>query len=153
METTGMIRILGALAAVALGATAVMAQNLAPIKERQELMKKSDDDLKLLSKMTRGEAPYDASKVTSAYTEMQSTYKKVQNLFPEDSKTGEKTRAMSKIWENRADFDAKLAALIKVVGEAKEKAVDEASFKEIHPAVVKACDNCHADYRVRRQQQ
>ena len=148
-----MIRILSAVAAVAVGATAVMAQNLAPIKERQEIMKKSDDDLKLMTKMTRGEAPYDAAKVTAAYAAMADNYPKVKGLFPDDSKTGEKTRAAAKIWENRADFDAKLVALVKVVGEAKAKATNEAGFKEIHPAVVKACDNCHADYRVRRQQQ
>ncbi len=148
-----MIRILSAFAAVALGATAVMAQNLAPIKERQEIMKKSDDDLKLLTKMTKGEAPYDAAKVTAAYAGMADHYPKVKTLFPDDSKTGEKTRASAKVWENRADFDAKLADLIKVAGDAKAKATTEASFKEIHPAVVKACDNCHADYRIRRQQQ
>jgi cytochrome c556 len=146
-----MIRVLCAIAAVAFGTTMVMAQNLPVIKQRQEIMKHSDDDLKLLTKMTRGEAPYDSAKVTAAYTAMEAGYKKVQMLFPEDSKTGEKTRAQPKIWENRADFDAKMADLIKVAGEAKVKATSEASFKEIHPAVVKACDNCHADYRVRRQ--
>ena len=146
-----MIRVLCAIAAVAFGATMVMAQNLPVIKQRQEIMKHSDDDLKLLTKMTRGEAPYDAAKVTAAYTAMEASYKKVQTLFPEDSKTGENTRAQPKVWQDRADFDAKMAALIKVAGEAKVKATSEASFKEIHPSVVKACDNCHADYRVRRQ--
>ena len=146
-----MIRILCAVAIGALGVTMVMAQNVAPIKERQEVMKKSDDDLKLLTRMTRGEVPYDGAKVTAAYTAMEAAYKKVQTLFPDDSKTGENTRAQPKIWENRADFDAKMAEIIKVTGEAKAKARDEANFKEIHPAVVKACDNCHADYRVRRQ--
>jgi cytochrome c556 len=146
-----MIRILCALAAVALGATMVMAQNVAPIKERQGLMKKSDDDLKLLSQMVRGEAPYDGAKVTAAYAAMEAAYKKVETLFPDDSKTGENTRAQPKIWETRADFNAKMAEIVKVTGEAKVKATNEASFKEIHPAVVKACDNCHADYRVRRQ--
>ena len=148
-----MIRILGAFAAVAFCATAVLAQNLAPIKERQEIMKKSDDDLKLLTKMTKGEAPYDAAKVTAAYAGMADHYPKVKALFPDDSKTGEKTRASAKVWENRADFDAKLADMIKVADNARAKATSEASFKEIHPGVVKACDNCHADYRIRRQQQ
>jgi cytochrome c556 len=153
METKRMIRTLVALSAFALGATAVMAQNLAPIKERQEIMKKSDDDLKLLTKMTKGEAPYDAAKVSAAYAAMAESYPKTKGLFPDDSKTGEKSRASAKIWENRADFDEKLVAFIKVAGEAKAKATSESAFKEIHPAVVKACDNCHADYRIRRQQQ
>lgn len=145
-----MIRILSALAAVALGATTVLAQQN-PILARQEIMKKSDDDLRLLSKMSRGEVPFDAAKASSAYAGMEESYKKAQSLFPDDSKTGEKTRASPKIWENRADFDAKMAAFIKTAADAKAKATNEAGFKEIHPAVIKGCDNCHADYRMRRQ--
>ena len=147
-----MIRVVCAatVAVVALSATIVLAQQN-PILARQEIMKKSDEDLRLLSKMMRGEEPYDAAKVTAAYAMMEESYKKVQGLFPDNSKTGEKTRASPKIWENRADFDTKMAAFIKVAGEAKAKATSEAAFKEIHPAVIKGCDNCHADYRMRRQ--
>lgn len=147
-----MIRILGALAVVALGATVVMAQQNPKIVERQAIMKKSDDDLKLMTKMTKGEAPYDAAKVSAAYASMETEYKKAANLFPDDSKTGEKVRASPKIWENRADFDAKMTAFIKVAGDAKAKATSQAAFNEVHPAVIKACDNCHQDYRIRRQQ-
>jgi cytochrome c556 len=145
-----MIRTICALGAIALAATVAVAQQN-PILARQEIMKKSDEDLKLLSRMSRGEAPFDAAKVSAIYAEMEANYKKVQSLFPDDSKTGEKTRASPKIWENRADFDAKLAALIKTAADAKAKATNEAGLKEIHPAVVKGCDNCHADYRMRRQ--
>ncbi len=145
-----MIRTLSVVAAIMLGATAVVAQQN-PILARQEIMKKSDDDLRLLSKMSRGEEPFDAAKVSSAYAGMEDSYKRAQSLFPDNSKTGEKTRASPKIWENRADFDAKMAAFIKIAADAKAKATNEASFKEIHPAVIKGCDNCHADYRMRRQ--
>jgi cytochrome c556 len=145
-----MIRILCALATVALGATIVMAQQN-PILARQEIMKKSNDDLKMLTAMSKGEVPFDAAKAAAAYAAMEDSYKKVQSLFPDNSKTGDKTRASPKVWENRPDFDAKLAAFIKVAGDAKAKATNEAGFKEIHPAVVKACDNCHENYRLRRQ--
>ena len=147
-----MIRFLCALsvAACTLSATMVLAQQN-PILARQEIMKKSDEDLKLLSRMMRDEVPYDAAKVNAAYTSMEDSYKKVQGLFPDNSKTGEKTRASPKIWENRADFDTKMAAFIKVAGEAKAKATSDAAFKEVHPTVIKGCDNCHADYRMRRQ--
>jgi cytochrome c556 len=138
------------LAAVALSATIVLAQQN-PILARQEIMKKSDDDLKALSRVMRGEAPFDAAKATAAYASMEDSYKKVQGLFPDNSKTGDKTRASPKIWEDRADFDAKMAAFIKVAGEAKTKATNEKAFKVAHQAVIKGCDNCHADYRMRRQ--
>ncbi len=147
-----MIRVLCAVSVVAVisSATMVMAQQN-PILARQEIMKKSDEDLKLLSRMMRDEVPYDAAKVSAAYASMEDSYKKVQGLFPDNSKTGEKTRASPKIWENRADFDTKMAAFIKVAGEAKAKATSDAAFKDVHQAVIKGCDNCHADYRMRRQ--
>ena len=34
---------------------------------------------------------------------------KMQELFPDSSKTGGDTAALPAIWENKADFDAKLA--------------------------------------------
>jgi len=147
-----MIRALCAvsIAAVTLSATMVMAQQN-PILARQEIMKKSNDDLKMLTALSKGEAPFDAAKVTAAYALMEDSYKKVQGLFPDSSKTGEKTRASPKIWEDRADFDTKMAAFIKVAGDAKAKATSEAGFKEIHLAVIKGCDNCHEGYRLRRQ--
>jgi len=147
-----MIRVFCAvtLAAVASSGTIVLAQQN-PILARQEIMKKSNDDLKMLSGMSKGEAPFDAGKVTATYASMEDGYKKVQGLFPDNSKTGDKTRASPKVWEDRADFDAKMAAFIKVAGDAKAKATTEAGFKEIHPAVIKGCDNCHEGYRLRRQ--
>ena len=146
-----MIRILFAISAVTLGATMVLAQNVAPIKERQDIMKKSNDDLKMLTAMSKGETPFNATKASATYAGMEEGYKKAQKLFPDDSKTGEKTRAAPKVWENKADFDSKMAAFIKVAGDAKAKATTEAGLKEIHPAVIKACDQCHEQYRLRRQ--
>ena len=145
-----MIRRLCIALVIALGATPVVAQQN-PILARQEIMKKSDDDARLLTKMFRGEERFDAAKVASIYAAMEEGYKKVQGLFPDNSKTGEKTRASPKIWENRADFDAKLAAFIKTATDAKAKATNEEGFKAVHTIVTKACDTCHADYRMRRQ--
>ena len=142
-----MIRIMGALSAVALGATVVMAQNLAPIKERQEAMKKINEDTKVLSAMAKGEAPYDASKATAILTGWEGALKKVATLFPDNSKTGEKTRAKAEIWQNKADFEAKLGEFAKVATETKAKTGSADSFKAAFPAVTKACDNCHEKYR------
>ena len=122
-----------------------------PILARQEIMKKSDEELKALSRVLRDQAPFDAAKATAAYAEMEESYKRLPSLFPDNSKTGDKTRASPKIWENRADFDAKLAGFIKAAGDAKSKATNVTAFKELHQVVIKSCDNCHADYRMRRQ--
>src|SRR4051812_6922462 len=145
-----MIRILSAVAAVALGATAVLAQNLAPIKERQETMKKTNDDTKVLTAMAKGEAPFDAAKAQALLSGIEERTKKVATLFPDDSKTGEKTRAKPEVWQKKADFDAKLTELVTVVADAKAKASSADAFKAAFPGVIKSCDNCHESYRAPR---
>jgi cytochrome c556 len=66
--------------------------------------------------------------------------------------TGHKTRATSKIWENKKDFDEKAAAFAKVVAENHDKAVASLDgLKVAIPVVGNACDNCHEDYRASQQ--
>lgn len=142
-----MIRILCALSAVALGATMVLAQNLAPIKERQNAMKKISSDNKVLGAMAKGETPFDAAKARAILTGWEEASKKLPDLFPDDSKTGEKTRAKAEIWQNKADFNAKIADFAKAVSDAKAKATSADGFKAAYPAIGKSCDGCHEKYR------
>ena len=141
-----MIRILGALAAVAVGTTMVMAQNTAPIKDRQAIMKKVSDGAKTLGAMVKGETTYDAAKATAILTGWEEGGKKFVTLFPEDSKTGEKTRAKPEIWQNKADFEAKAGDFLKAVAAAKGAPTIDA-FKGAYSAVGKACEGCHEKYR------
>jgi cytochrome c556 len=145
-----MIRILCAVAAVAMGATMVMAQNLAPIKERQAIMKKTNDDAKALSAMAKGEAPFDAAKARTLVSDIEERQKKTPTLFPDDSKTGEKTRAKAEIWQNKADFEAKFTDFIKSLAATKAAATSADSFKAAYADVIKSCDNCHEKYRAPR---
>ena len=65
--------------------------------------------------MIEGKQPFNldaAKKVFTTFAEAE----KVKPLFPDTSKTGGDTAALPAIWENKADFEAKLA---KFVAEAK----------------------------------
>jgi cytochrome c556 len=145
-----MVRTVFAVALVALGATAVLAQQN-PIEIRQGLMKRNDEHHKALRAMTKGEVPFDAAKVDAAYANWSDTAAKLPGLFPDNSKTGNKTRAAPKIWENRADFDAKIAAFAKVVADSKAQVATLDGLKAGYPGVAKACDNCHETYRLKRE--
>jgi cytochrome c556 len=145
-----MIRILGAISVLALGATVVLAQNLAPIKERQDTMKKISDDNKVLGAMTKGEAPFDAAKASALLGGWDARVKKVLTLYPDDSKTGEKTRAKPEIWQNKADFDAKMADFAKAAAAAKAATGSADAFKAAYADLGKACDSCHEKYRAPR---
>jgi cytochrome c556 len=142
-----------ALAAVVvvLGASAVIAQS-DPIATRMALMKGNDDNARIVVQMMRGQAPFDAAKVDAAFAQWADTAQKLPDQFPDNSKTGQKTRASSKIWVMKADFDTKAAEFGKVVAENRDKA--KASLDGLRaaiPAVGNACDSCHKDYRLSKQ--
>jgi cytochrome c556 len=136
---------------MALGTGVVIAQS-DPIAARKALMKQNNDGARELVAMMRGTAPFDASKVDPVFSQWADTAQKLPGLFPDNSKTGEETRASPKIWENKSDFDAKNAAFGKVVADNRAKAKQSLDgLKEAVSAVGKACDDCHKDYRLSRR--
>ncbi len=135
----------------AAGIGAVVAQSN-PIAARMALMKANNDNARTVGEMIRGQAPFDAAKVEAAFAQWADTAQKLPGLFPDDSKTGDKTRAAPKIWQAKADFDAKAAAFAKAVADNRAKSVASLDgLKASYPAVSKACSNCHEDYRLARQ--
>ena len=142
---------LAAIALIALGATAVVAQQN-PIAARKALMKANNDNAKAMVQTMRGQTPFDAAAVDAAFAQWAETAQKFPGLFPENSKTGDDTRATPKIWQNKKDFDEKVAAFGKVVAENRGKAKASLDgLKAAIPVVGKTCDNCHEDYRASRQ--
>jgi hypothetical protein len=87
--------------------------------------------------MVRGEDPFDAAKVNAAFVQWTETAQKLPGLFPEPPKPGEETRALPKIWETKSDFEAKIAALAKVVADNKDKVKTLDELKVAMPLVSK----------------
>jgi cytochrome c556 len=141
-----MIRTVLAAAAVAVGVTAVMAQS-DPLSQRKALMKENGQHAAAVGKMVKGEEPFDVVKVDAAFAQWTATAQKLPSLFPEPPKAGEDTRALPKIWESKADFDAKIAAFAKAVAENKDKAKTLDELKVAMPNVGKGCGGCHEPYR------
>lgn len=137
--------------AIACGAVSVVAQSN-PIAARMALMKANNDNARTVGQMIRGQAPFEAAKVEAAFAQWADTAQKLPGLFPDNSKTGDKTRAAPKIWQTKADFDAKAAAFGKAVADNRAKAAASLDgLKASYPAVSTACSNCHEDYRLARQ--
>jgi cytochrome c556 len=147
-----MLRTMLAVIAVAIGVSAVIAQT-DPIATRKGLMKKNNEHERNLRQMVRGETPFDVAKVNEAFTQWGDTARQLPNLFPDNSKTGQDTRALPKIWETRSDFEAKIAAWSKAVADNKDKAKTVDELKVAYANVNKACDNCHESYRRPSQRQ
>src|SRR4051794_37334318 len=101
-----MKRLVFAVAALAVGIVAVAAQDV--IAQRRALMKTNGDQAKIGTAMSKGEAPYDQAKAQAIFIAYADAAAKMPSLFPENSKTGGETAAHPKIWESKADFDAKM---------------------------------------------
>jgi len=146
------IRTMLAIAAVAVGITAVAAQQ-DPIAARRAIMKANGQQAQIATKMVKGEEPFSVDKAKKVFATFQDVAK-AHELFPESSKTGD-TNALPAIWENKADFEARLTKLVAdaKVAEARVaegKVTDLDSFKAEFAEVQKNCGGCHQNYRKRQ---
>jgi cytochrome c556 len=159
MEPKGesMIRTAIITSVLAVGLVAAPAQS-DPIAERKELMglngKSFYGDL---NRMVRGQAPYDQAKIDAAFDQLVSSAKRFTTLYPDNAKPGAKTSAppddkysaSPKIWENKADFEAKNADLVKVISSVRGNTKNLDSLKSAFGEVAKSFDACHEIYRLR----
>jgi cytochrome c556 len=144
-----MIRTVFAATVLALGVTAVAAQS-DPIAARKALMKANGDQAKIASAMVRGEAPFDLAKAKTALASFEEAGEKAPALFPDNSKTGGDTAALPKIWEDKADFDARLAKFAADAKAAQGTVTDLDSFKAAMSTIGKQCGGCHETYRLKK---
>jgi cytochrome c556 len=144
-----MKRLLMAAAALAIGVTAVSAQS-DPVAERKAIMKKNGDEAKIGAAMAKGEAPFDLAAAKTIFATYASAPAKVKPLFPETAKTGKDSTAAPKIWEAKADFEARLDKLGTDSKAAEASVKDLDSFKTAFAAIGKDCGGCHETYRIKK---
>jgi len=142
------IRTVLAVAAVALGVTAVMAQQ-DPIAARKAIMKANGQQAGIGSKMAKGEEPFALDKAKKVFATYQDVAK-AHALFPENSKTGGDTAALPAIWQNKADFEARLTKLANEAKAAEAATKDLDTFKAQFAEVQKNCGGCHETYRQKK---
>lgn len=140
-----MLRIVAAVAALAIGATAVYAQNLDAIKQRRDAMKNIAKAGTPPFQMMKGQAPFELAKVQAGLKAYQDEGAKLKTLFPADSKTGGDTDASPKIWQAKSEFDAAIDTFIATAKAAAGSIKDEATFKADYPKVAASCGGCHKD--------
>ena len=143
-----MIRTVLGVAVLALGTTALVAQT-DPIAARKALMKANGDQNRIATEMLEGKRPFNLDEAKKVFVVFVEAGEKAPALFPDNSKTGGDTAALPPIWENKADFNAKLdkfATDSKAAGEATK---DLETFKVQMTEVRKNCGGCHQTYRKR----
>jgi len=141
-----MFRVIVGLAALAVGATVVLAQNTAAIGQRKDTMKALGGAAKDPGAMHKGDAAFDLAKVQASLKALEATAAKGKTVFPDDSKGGE-TAALPAAFENKADLFAKFDKLAADAKAAQAAVKDEATFKAEWPKVLANCGGCHKLYR------
>lgn len=132
---------------VATAVTGALAQQDV-IKDRQNLMKQSGQQTAVLNRMVRGQEDFDGAKVNAAFDVLDDKAKRLPDLFPAESRTGE-TRAHPRIWEDAAGFKAEIDSYAKDVAEARAAAASGLDgLKASLPAVTRHCGSCHEAYRL-----
>jgi len=140
-----MSRAILAVTALAVGITAAVAQQDI-IEQRKALMKANGQHAGIVTRMTRGEDPFDAGKAQAALAQWAETAAKFPTLFPDSSRNGE-TRALPSVWEKRAEFSAAAAKLAKDVADNRDKAGTLDGLKAAMAVIGKNCGDCHNTFR------
>jgi len=139
-----------ATAAVVLGICVAVAQE-GPIKARKALMKANGDQAKIAGAMARGEAPFDLAAAHKIFATFEDAASKMPALFPDNSKTGDDTAALPKIWEDMADFKARFTKFGDDAKAADASVKDLDSFKAAMGNIGKNdCGGCHELYRAKK---
>jgi cytochrome c556 len=102
-----------------------------------------------LAAMVQGKAPYEAGEFIVRAERVAYLAKMLDEVFPEDSRSGAPTKAREEIWSNRVEFDRllkdmqeKTAALAHVA-----KARDMEQIRPALGAAGNACKACHDKFR------
>jgi cytochrome c556 len=141
-----MLRIVAAVAALAVGATVVYAQSAA-IGQRKDIFKSFGGAMKEPGGMMKGEVPFDLAKVQASLKTLSEGAPKLKGLFPDDSKTGGDTGALPVIWDKKADFEGRFDKMAADATAAAAAIKDEASFKAEWPKIGANCGGCHKEYK------
>lgn len=148
-----MVRLILASAALAVGIGVVAAQEDL-VRQRAELMYDQGELVYgAFNKMVRGEAPYDQAKVDEGFAVLKEASRKLPALYPETAKGQAPDAdyyASDKVWQNKADFDARLQKLIKDIDANAPKATNPDGLKAARAAIVETCNSCHETYRVKK---
>jgi cytochrome c556 len=143
-------KLLVVFAVVMLGVTAAAAQSCQDIiDKRQNLMKKSGAAAKIGTEMIKGERPFDMAKVQEIYAAFTDDATQMPTLFPDCSKTGNKTTAAPAIWQKMDDFKAAIAKFAADIKTAQDSTKDVDTLKANFQIIGKNCSNCHQSFRVK----
>lgn len=99
--------------------------------------------------MAQGKAAFDAAEFARRADAVAYLAPMLREGYPEETRTVEGTKLKPAMWQNRADFDAKLKDLIDRSAELSKVAGtgDEAASKQAFFDMANTCKACHDKYK------
>lgn len=142
-------RILTVAALCLIGATAVVsAEN--QHENREATMKKIGGAMGGLAAIAKGEKEYDAEVVKTSLTTIKEQIAVFPTFFPPGSEKDDE-EASPKIWENKADFEAKAAKLgADADALLAQLPADKAAVGAAMGTLGQDCAACHESYRIKK---
>jgi cytochrome c556 len=118
------------------------------VKERMDMMKAMDKQMRSIAAMMKGKSSFDAEKISAHAKSIRIASPKLPALFP-DGSLHKPTEALPLIWEEWAHFSALTekmeaeAAALQVLAVQGDKAKITLQFARLE----KTCSGCHSDFR------
>ncbi len=145
--------ILSAITLAVAATTAALAHKGAKgiVMERMNAMKSMGDNMKPLSLMVTGKAPYDAAQAKSIAVTIKGHASDIAKLFPKGSTHGP-TEALPKIWTDWESFIGHAKSLEDLAAELESVAENgKAASLAIFAKMGKTCSGCHQDFRQKKE--
>jgi Cytochrome c556 len=141
-----------AVGALLCGAGAVVAQQDVAVRQQNQMKEQGKHLYVTILKTAKGEIPYDQAAVDAAIAGLEAAVPKIPTVFatnPKQDVPNATFASSQKIWQSKADFDAKVPPVIKAIADVKGKIKDAASAKVAFDTVSAKCVDCHETYRVK----
>jgi cytochrome c556 len=147
-----MRRVVVTAAVLALGISAVMAQQEIAVQQDNLMRAQARNLYGIILKTVKGELKYDQAAIDKALVELEESVGKIAKTFeinPKEDVKDSTYGSSQKIWQNKADFDAKIPPVAKAIADLKGKIKDTASLKVAYETLNTECNKCHETYRVK----
>jgi cytochrome c556 len=145
-RSSTLIRLGASGIALALTFSVTSAATAGPVETRQAVMKHVGQAIKDASPFLSSGVPYDAAKVKTLMAGVAADARKLKALYPAASGADPKSLADPKVWQNKADFDKRLAAM-GAAALAAGRATSTETFRPAFLSLGTTCQSCHAVYR------
>jgi len=135
-----------------LGAGEVMAQQAVAVEQDNLMRAQGKSMYTVLGKTVKGEIAYNQAAVDAAIADLEASVPKIASTFainPKEDVVNATYGSSQKIWQNKADFDAKIPPVAKAIADVKGKVKDVASLKVAFDAIQEKCTGCHETYRLK----